>query len=88
MLVLTRKLDESIIIGNDIEVKVLKIQGNQVHLGIDAPHFTPVYRHEIYKQVKKENQKAVRTNLEKSNLKVFEKSLSRFQNMISNLPPE
>ena len=37
MLILTRKTDESIIIGNNIQIKVLKIQGNQVHIGIDAP---------------------------------------------------
>ena len=47
MLVLTRRCDESILIANDIEVKVLKIQGNQVHLGINAPRSVTVHREEV-----------------------------------------
>jgi len=60
MLVLTRRCDESIVIANDIEVKVLKIQGNQVHLGINAPRSVTVYREEVYKRVMNENKVAVR----------------------------
>ncbi len=59
MLVLTRRCDESIVIANDIEVKVLKIQGNQVHLGINAPRSVTVYRDEVYKRVMNENKVAV-----------------------------
>ena len=51
MLVLTRRCNETIVIANDIEVKVLKIQGNQVHLGIDAPRSVTVYREEVYRRV-------------------------------------
>ena len=51
MLILTRKSDESIIIGNNIKIKVLKVQGNQVHIGIDAPRELSVYREEIYEQI-------------------------------------
>jgi carbon storage regulator len=48
MLILTRKLDEEIIIGDNIKICVLGIQGNQVKLGIDAPRETAVNRKEIY----------------------------------------
>ena len=60
MLVLTRRCNESIVIANDIEVKILKIQGNQVHLGIDAPRSVTVYREEVYRRVMSENKVAVR----------------------------
>ena len=59
MLILTRKLDESIMIGNEIEVKVVKVSGSQVHLGIRAPKDVAVYRHELFEQVMKENKNAV-----------------------------
>ena len=62
MLILTRKLDESIMIGNDIEVKVVKVAGSQVHLGISAPKTVAVYRHELFEQVMNENKNAVQTN--------------------------
>lgn len=59
MLVLTRKFDESIIIGNDIVVKVVSIAGNQVHLGISAPREVPIYRQEVYDLVRSGNREAV-----------------------------
>ena len=62
MLILTRKLDESIMIGNDIEVKVVKVSGSQVHLGIKAPKSVAVYRHELFEQVMEENQNAVQAS--------------------------
>lgn len=55
MLVLTRKTEESITIGNNITVTVLEIRGNQVRLGIDAPRHTPVNRTEIYETIIQEN---------------------------------
>ena len=58
MLILMRRCEESILIGEDIEVKVLKIQGNQVHLGISAPREVAVYRNEIWQQVLDENEHA------------------------------
>ena len=47
MLVITRKENQSIIIGEDIEVKIARINRNRVRIGISAPRFTPVYRKEI-----------------------------------------
>ena len=51
MLVLTRRAGESIMIDNDIELKVLKIRGSQVHLGIDAPKKAAVHRKEVWLRI-------------------------------------
>jgi carbon storage regulator len=58
MLVITRKLEEKITIGNDITVSVLGIKGNHVKLGIDAPRNMPIYRTEVYKSIVEENLRA------------------------------
>ena len=58
MLILTRKLGESITIGDDIKVSVLGVHGRQVRLGIDAPQSVVVHREEIYVKVQEENRKA------------------------------
>lgn len=59
MLALSRKANESIIIGNDIEVTILEIKGEQVKIGINAPKSVPVYREEVYTQIKEANKEAV-----------------------------
>ena len=66
MLVLTRKVNESITIGNDITVEVLGVRGGQVRLGIKAPKETSVNRTEVHESIQRENQEAARTpeNLE------------------------
>ncbi|MCI0511748.1 carbon storage regulator CsrA [candidate division KSB1 bacterium] len=61
MLVLTRRIGESIIIGQNIKVMVTDIQGNQVRLGIEAPTEIPVHRGEIYERIKEQNLKAAQT---------------------------
>ena len=55
MLVLTRKLHQSIVIGDEIEVVVLEVRGEQVRLGIKAPKDVTVHRKEIYEQIQEEN---------------------------------
>lgn len=60
MLVLTRKAGESIVIGSQISITVLEIQGRQIRLGIDAPGEIPVHRGEIYERIKEENQEAAK----------------------------
>ena len=51
MLVLSRNTDESIVIGNDITITVVAIQGDRVRLGIDAPREIPVHRLEVYQAI-------------------------------------
>ncbi|GAB6138167.1 carbon storage regulator CsrA [Halanaerobaculum tunisiense] len=58
MLVLTRKEDEKIIIGDDIEITVVEAGGGQVRLGIDAPQDIEIHRKEIYEQIEEENKQA------------------------------
>lgn len=58
MLVLTRKVNQSIVIGDDIEVVVLEVRGEQIRLGIKAPRDVVVHRKEIYDQIQEENQAA------------------------------
>ena len=64
MLVLTRKLHQSIVIGDGIEVVVLEVRGEQVRLGIKAPKNVAVHRKEIYEQILQENQNASETRPE------------------------
>jgi len=52
MLVLSRKIDENIVIGDDIRVYVLDIRGDTVRLGIEAPSKIPVHRSEVYEAIK------------------------------------
>jgi carbon storage regulator len=59
MLVLTRKAGETIVIGSQIRITVLEIQGRQIRLGIEAPSQIPVHRGEVYERIKEENQEAV-----------------------------
>jgi len=55
MLVLTRKSEESFLIGDDIQVTVLSIRGSQVQLGVKAPSNVRIYRGEVYDKIKAEN---------------------------------
>lgn len=59
MLVLSRKTNESVMIGDAIEVKVVDIVGRTVKLGVEAPKGVAVYRKEVYEAIKNENQQAV-----------------------------
>jgi carbon storage regulator len=55
MLVLTRKSNQSIMIGDDIEVSVLAIMGEKVRIGIQAPRDVPVFRREVYLAIQQES---------------------------------
>jgi carbon storage regulator len=69
MLVLSRKKNESIMIGDTIEVKIVSIEGDTVRLGIEAPREVEVYRKEIYEAIKVENQLATQNKVEWSQVK-------------------
>lgn len=69
MLALTRKLNESIVIGNDIEISILDIKGDQVKIGISAPKSVPIYRKEIYLQIQEANKEAVDSELSADKIK-------------------
>ena len=60
MLVLTRKSNQSIMIGDDIEVSVLSIMGEKVRIGIQAPRDIPVFRKEVYLEIQQERAEAAR----------------------------
>jgi carbon storage regulator len=64
MLVLSRKTNESIVIGDDIQIKVISIEGDMVRLGIEAPRDVGVYRKEIYITIKEQNQQASQNKVE------------------------
>ena len=58
MLVLSRQRDQTIMIGDDIEITVVDIRGDKVRLGINAPVEVPVHRKEVYEAIKRENRAA------------------------------
>jgi carbon storage regulator len=59
MLILTRKLGESVTIGDDIKITILGVRGRQVRLGIIAPQRVTIHREEIYFKIQEENKRAV-----------------------------
>lgn len=61
MLVLSRKKDQSIIIGDNIEISIVDIQGDVIRIGIDAPKEVSIYRKELLEEVKESNKEATQT---------------------------
>ncbi len=68
MLVLTRKSEESVMVGNNIEIKILGIKGDQVSLGFQAPKNVSIYRKEIYVAIQNENREAGHASQEFENM--------------------
>ena len=68
MLVLTRKPRQQIMIGDDIVINVVEVQGENVRIAIDAPREIKIYRGEIYRAIQEENQKAA-AHIKNINLK-------------------
>ena len=58
MLILTRRVGETLMIGDDVAITVLGVKGNQVRVGINAPKDIPVHREEIYLRIKNEEENA------------------------------
>lgn len=73
MLILTRKKDESIVIGDNIEIKVLEINDGKVKLGIEAPKNIDIIRKELYENIQEENKKASEININLDMLKEMRK---------------
>lgn len=69
MLALSRKVNESIMIGNDIEIIILEIKGDQIKIGINAPKSVPIYRKELYLQILESNKEAASANINEEALK-------------------
>ena len=61
MLILSRKVNEKVVIGDDITVSIIEIRGDQVRIGIDAPKKVKVFRQEVYDAIKDENKAASRS---------------------------
>ena len=64
MLVITRRKDESLLIGDDIEIKIVKVEDGSVRLAISAPRDINILRKEVFERVKEENKEAISGNLD------------------------
>lgn len=77
MLVLTRKVGETICIGDDIEVVITEIAKNAIRIGVKAPKDTPVYRKEVYDRILKENKAASGVNVDNKQLADLNRLISK-----------
>ena len=64
MLILSRKINEKIMIGDDISISIIEIRGDQVRIGVDAPKNVKVYRQEVFDAIKAENKAAAQSRVE------------------------
>jgi carbon storage regulator len=69
MLVLSRKINESIMIGDDVELVVIGVEGDTVRLGIKAPKQVDIYRKEVYLAIKRTNEEAVQSVVDEQVIK-------------------
>lgn len=81
MLVLTRKPDQSIMIGPDIEITILEVRGEQVRLGINAPREVSIHRKEVFEQIRAENLTA--SNAPQESLEVLGKLITPRKNGVA-----
>lgn len=72
MLVLSRKLEECIMIGDSIEIKLIAVHGETIKLGISAPRNIPVHRKEVYEEIEKENILAAGATMEIDKASILE----------------
>ena len=61
MLILSRKINEKIMIGDDISISIIEIRGDQVRIGVDAPKSVKVFRQEVFDAIKAENKAAAQS---------------------------
>ena len=73
MLVLSRKKGESIVIGDNIELTIVSVEGNTVKLGIKAPKDVVVHRKEVFLEIQEENKSAIQIDIDLTELKHFKK---------------
>ncbi len=83
MLVLTRRLNQSIKIGDDIEITVIEVRGDQVRLGVAAPRDVSVHRKEVYLQIQQENRAAAQSVPEGVSLEALGEAMKK-----RDAPPE
>lgn len=88
MLVLTRKANEAILIGDDIKITLLNIESDRVRIGIDAPRSMRIYRYETLKKVVLENQMAANVNVNLVELSQLKQNKEKTEsNTQENTPP-
>ncbi len=63
MLVLTRKIGEGIVIGDDVTITIVEMKGGSVRIGIDAPREKKIYRQEVFERIAEENREAAQWNM-------------------------
>lgn len=80
MLILTRKLNESVIINRNIEVRIVEIQRNQVKIGFSAPKEVEIYRKEVYEAIQLENIQAVSRGEHEQKMRTIRESFKYTQN--------
>ncbi|HOX92086.1 MAG TPA: carbon storage regulator CsrA [Spirochaetales bacterium] len=64
MLILSRKINEKLVIGDGVVISIVEIRGDQVKLGIDAPKNVKVFRQEVYEAIQEENKRAAESSLQ------------------------
>ena len=71
MLALSRKKGEALVVGNNIEITILEVKGDQIKIGIKAPKEVPIYRKEVYEQIQQANQEAMADQTPEAISKLF-----------------